>query len=175
MVFFVMYSQASYAEELCQEEKDRVDYWNDRLKNRATEQGREQHREAKKEFLDCLREDKESKKNNNIEAQKVYSTQITPPRSNNSVNSKSRNRNKSSTYSRRFVPTTNIRVQEFAAFKGVKLKRWREFYTESETCRTNRGDMSLFVKCAEERKRYLAAFNSRWNDNTQSLKPLLEP
>jgi hypothetical protein len=175
MVFFVMYSQASYAEELCQEEKDRVDYWNDRLKNRATEHGRDRHREAKKEFLDCLREDKESKKTINIEAQKVYSTQITPTRSNNSVSSKSRNKNQSSTYSRRLVPTKNIRVQEFAAFKGVKLNRWREFFIESEICRTNRGDMSLFVKCAEERKRHLTAFNSRWDANIQGLRPLLDP
>ncbi|AEP29100.1 hypothetical protein GNIT_0962 [Glaciecola nitratireducens FR1064] len=127
------------------------------------------------EFLECLREEKENNKKNNIEAQNVYSTQNSLIRSNNSVNSKSRNRNKSSTYPRRVVPTKNIRVQEFAAFKGAKLKSWREFFTESETCRTNRGDMSLFVKCAEERKRHLAAFNLRWDDDTKNLEPLLEP
>jgi hypothetical protein len=175
MVFFVMYSQASYAEESCQKEKDRVDHWNDVLKNRSTERGRDRHREVKKEFLECLREDKKIKKINNTRAQNVYSTQITPTRRNNSVSSKSRYKKKSATYSRKFVPTKNIHVQEFAAFKGVKLKRWREFFTESETCRTNRGDMSLFVKCADERKRHLAAFNSRWIANTQSLRPLLDP
>jgi hypothetical protein len=175
MVFFVIFSQALYAEESCQKEKDRVDYWNDVLKNRSTERGRDGHREAKKDFLECLREDTENQKTNNTIAPKVYSTQITPTRSNNSVSSKSRNKNQSSTYSRRLVPTKNIRVQEFAAFKGVKLNRWREFFIESEICQTNRGDMSLFVKCAEERKRHLTAFNLRWNDNTQNLKPLLEP
>jgi hypothetical protein len=175
MVFFVMYSQASYAEELCQKEKDRVDYWNDVLKNRSTERGRDGHREAKKDFLECLREDTENQKTNNTIAPKVYSTQITPTRSNNSVSSKSRNKNQSSTYSRRLVPTKNIRVQEFAAFKGVKLNRWREFFIESEICQTNRGDMSLFVKCAEERKRHLTAFNSRWDANIQGLRPLLDP
>jgi hypothetical protein len=175
MVFFVMYSQASYAEESCQKEKDRVDYWNDALKHRSTERGRDGHREAKKNFLVCLREDKENKKTNTIKDQNIYSTQKIPTRSNNSVSSKSRNKNKSSTYSRRFVPTKNIRVQEFAAFKGVKLKSWREFYTESETCRTNRGDMSLFVKCADERKRHLTAFNSRWDADIQDLRPLLDP
>jgi hypothetical protein len=175
MVLFVIYSQAAYAEESCRKEKDRVDYWNDALKHRSTERARDGHREAKKDFLECLREGKENKKTTIIEAQKVYSAQKIPTRSNNSVNSKSPNRNKSSTYSRRVVPTTNIRVQEFAAFKGVKLKRWREFYTESETCRTNRGDMSLFVKCADERKRHLTAFNSRWDANIQGFRPLLDP
>jgi hypothetical protein len=51
-------SQVAFSEESCKKEKERVDHWNEVLKKKSTEQSRKRHREAKKEFLKCLRLEK---------------------------------------------------------------------------------------------------------------------
>jgi hypothetical protein len=44
----------------CEIEQKQVDRWNSILKNKVTERARNKHREAKKVFLDCLRQPTEA-------------------------------------------------------------------------------------------------------------------
>ena len=55
----------------CDYEKERADYWNKKLKEKVTERRRERHREAKNEFLACLRDDKNDEQSNSS-ANSIY-------------------------------------------------------------------------------------------------------
>jgi hypothetical protein len=171
MVSLAMYSHVSYSSELCQWEKSRVDAWNESLKDRSTERGREGHREAKNDFLDCLREAKKKKKSITVIKSSSSQSQVTPTQTKRSFRSNKRTRTKKTTKFQTAFSTEHNREVSFTEFQGKKLKKWREFYVETAACRNNTQDMSLFIKCAEEKKRHLSEFNSRWDPNLNSLRP----
>jgi hypothetical protein len=53
IVAVVVFSRAANGQ--CEKEKDRVDRLNDSLKHKVTEWARDRHRQAKQDFLECLR------------------------------------------------------------------------------------------------------------------------
>ncbi|MEP1448912.1 MAG: hypothetical protein ABJK37_22600 [Paraglaciecola sp.] len=74
----ILFSAAAQSQ--CENEKMRVDKWNDSLRHKVTEFARKQHRKAKKDFLECLRqpESKASK-----QSPPLRSKAKTSPKSNN--------------------------------------------------------------------------------------------
>ncbi|WP_339724649.1 hypothetical protein [uncultured Paraglaciecola sp.] len=150
------FSRLAYSQ--CEVEKKQVDNWNKVLKNKVTEWARKKHRVAKKEFLDCLRQ-----------PNKESPTQ-SPIRSSPSKPAPSKPEYK-------FAPiksAKHVTVSDYANFKGKKKLAWSHYFKESDECLSNKNDMKLFVACAKVRKQQLKTFNSRWNDQTQALMPLLD-
>jgi len=152
----IIISQYALSNEKCQKEQDAVDYWNNSLKVKALEWKREKHREAKLEFLLCLR-----KPESQTKAQAV-NTNIARVKNRTVRTTKIKNKNHS-----------YISISHYTGFTGLKLEAWNKFFVESETCMANKSDMKLFVKCGEERKRYIKYFEEQWDDNDKKLRVLM--
>jgi hypothetical protein len=117
---------------------------------------RDRHRDAKQEFLDCLRKpdnkpknkiftDEKQQKNTRIKAYK-------PTKSRHSVSSHKK--------------TSHITVTDYTNFKGKKKLAWNDYFQESGMCMSSNQDMQIFVACAKIRKQNLKAFNARWEHKT---------
>ncbi len=153
-----VFSQLAYSQ--CEPEKKLVDKWNSILKNRVTELARNKHREAKSDFLDCLRQPTEeakvkktSPKHSSSKARK-----ITKPKY-------------------KFSPrksSGHLIVSDYTNFKGKKKIAWYRYFKESVECLSNKSDMKIFVACSKVRKQNLKTFNARWNNQTQELMPFLD-
>ena len=146
----------------CDYEKERADYWNKKLKEKVTERRRERHREAKNEFLACLRDDKNDEQSNSS-ANSIYfsdSRQSSVYRSSSSYQQK------------RYPQTMNVQISNYANFDGKKKLAWQRYFKESPQCLYNSGNMKVFVACSKIRKRELKAFNARWNEKTGQVNPV---
>ena len=142
----------------CDIEQKQVDRWNSILKNKGTERARSKHREAKKAFLDCLRLP--------TEAVQTKSPSISSTKTPKTTKTKYK-----------FAPRKNsshVTVSDYANFKGKKKLAWSLYFKEPVECLSNKTDMKIFVACAKFRKQNLKTFNSRWNNQTQELMPLLD-
>ncbi|MEP0177776.1 MAG: hypothetical protein ABJH28_02880 [Paraglaciecola sp.] len=159
MVIFI-FSSLAHSQGKCKQEKQQVDHWNSQLKYKVTEHARNKHRAAKADYLVCLRqvEPVQSKKSN---AKVTDSTNIT-----NLPDFKTKTKS---------TAMKSVTVSRYVNFKGKKKAAWQQYFIEPTKCLENRSDMSVFVKCAKLRKHELKRFNARWDANTQTLKPLLEP
>jgi hypothetical protein len=149
---------SSEAHSQCELEKERADKWNDRLKHKVTEWARENHRKAKQDFLDCLREpidEPETSLSQNTDNEHSY---LTVPSHN----------------PKRYKPSNHMIVSNYTNFKGKKKIAWNAYFTESQECLSNSNDMPIFVACAKVRKQSLKQFNARWNEQTEELMPLLD-
>jgi hypothetical protein len=156
MLVLTVFSKVAYSQ--CELEKAQVDRWNKTLKNKVTERARNKHREAKKEFLSCLRQ----------------SVNAAPKKSSTSSNTKVRKTTKTKY---QFAPrksASHVTVSDYSNFKGKKKLAWSHYFKESEQCLDNKNDMTIFVACAKVRKQNLKIFNARWNDQTLELMPLLD-
>lgn len=147
---------STLATENCIQEKEQADYWNLQLKHKVTERKRTKHREAKKIFLECIRQEKQRA------SQKPKDTAI--------INRSQRRKHKT----RIPTPTANVNVSDFTGFNGKKKQAWNAFYRESKECAKNRSDMNLFVQCAKVRKKHLTEFNRRWDEQSGRLKSILQ-
>jgi hypothetical protein len=156
MLVLAIFSGFTYSQ--CEPEKEQVDRWNKLLKNKVSERARNKHREAKKEFLDCLRQ----------------STEVTPKKS--ATHSKTK-ASKSTKTKYKFSPhksASHVTVSDYTNFKGKKKHAWNFYFVESTKCLSNKNDMKIFVACAKVRKQNLKTFNTRWNNQTQELMPVLD-
>lgn len=142
----------SLASETCQKEKDQVDYWNSLLKQRATEQRRDRHRTAKEAFLLCLGNNTSKQATEQRREVTTEAIRVSPPRQ---------------------APvrrSTNARVSSYHNFKGAKRIAWEAYFKESKHCINNKGNMSIFVQCSEQRKLALQYFNQLWDESAQKLR-----
>lgn len=155
VLVLTIWHSPSLAESVCEREKKDADHWNQVLKNKVTEHARTKHREAKKIFLDCLREDRSAYKAP-VKNGKIPKRKKPPAISNRSIRS-----------------TRNVNVSDYTGFEGEKKQAWERYYIESPECLKNRNNMQVFVRCASSRKDYLKEFKSRWDDKSQTLRPLL--
>lgn len=158
MVVVLILSSATSAQSQCEAEKKHADKWNKILKYKVTERAREQHRKAKKEFLECLRRPVEAETKTSSQRLKAKKPSITLPQ---------------------YIPkphkhTKHVTVSDYTNFKGKKKQAWYEYFQESQECLANSNDMKIFVACAKVRKQQLKQFNARWNDKTEELMPLLD-
>lgn len=154
VLLLAIWHPTSLADSVCEREKKEADHWNQVLKNRVTENARTKHREAKKIFLDCLRED--------LSAYKAPVKSLKIPKTTKPLD----------IYNRSIPSTRNVNVSDYTGFKGKKKQAWERYYIESPECLKNRNDMQMFVRCASLRKDYLKEFKSRWDDKSQTLRPL---
>jgi hypothetical protein len=151
-----IFSRLAYSQ--CELEEEQVDRWNKALKYKVTERARNKHREAKKVFLDCLRQPTKGVQKKSA----IIST------------TKTRKATKT-TY--KFSPhksSNHITVSDYTNFKGKKKQAWNLYFIESAKCLSNKNDMKIFVACAKVRKRKLKTFNARWSNQTQELMPFLD-
>ena len=157
-VLFVMsfFSRLAYSQ--CEEEKEEADRWNKLLKYKVTERARNGHREAKERFLDCLRKPTEEVK---TKLPKISNT-------------KSRKTTKTKYKFSLRKSSSHVTVSDYTNFKGKKKLSWNLYFIESDKCLNNKNDMKTFVACAKVRKQNLKTFNTRWNNQTQELMPLLD-
>lgn len=151
-----VFSRLAYSQ--CEPEEEQVDKWNKRLKYKVTEIARNKHREAKKVFLDCLRQPTEEvqTKSPTISSTKTRKTTKTKYK---------------------FSPhksANHVTVSDYTNLKGKKKQAWNLYFIESTECLSNKNDMNIFVACAKVRKQNLKNFNARWNNQTQELMPFLD-
>lgn len=158
LVLVVILFSAS-AQSQCEDEKKRADKWNDSLRHKVTEFARKQHRKAKTDFLECLRqpESQETTQSSTLRSK----TKKSPKR----------------TYvyqPNRHEQTSHVTVSDYTNFKGEKKLAWNNYFQESDECLSNNSNMKIFVDCAKVRKQQLKLFNARWNEQTKELMPLLD-
>jgi hypothetical protein len=159
-LLFAIASTTVSAKPDCQKEKDEADHWNDQLKQRVTEYHRDKHREAKDAYLACIRNP-------------VKPSSTVPSTSN--VENKAVKPVQAPRYKTPKPRPRNTRPNRPAVIKVNEPKQvaWQEFYRPSAECINNKGDMTLFVECSKEERRYKAEFERRWDPVKQQLTPLL--
>ncbi|WP_226991254.1 hypothetical protein [Paraglaciecola psychrophila] len=151
-----VFSRLAYSQ--CELEEEQVDVWNKLLKYKVTERARNKHREAKKVFLDCLRQP----------------TKEVQTKSPTISTTKTRKTTKTKYKFSPHKSSNHVTVSDYTNFKGKKKQAWNLYFIESIECLTNKNDMKIFVACANVRKRKLKTFNARWNNQTQELMPFLD-
>ncbi|AMJ75293.1 hypothetical protein AV940_14420 [Alteromonas sp. Mac2] len=162
-LIIITFSFSAFAVETCVEEKAAVDHWNGLLRHEVTEYRRSKHRDAKSTFLACL--GSVNSRDSSVKTQ-VYTQKNLNVRRNTSRSQQSS--------VRKYPSTRNFSVSSYHNFKGAKREAWDNFYKESPDCMNNSGDMTVFVKCASERKDYLHRFSSLWDERRQSMKVPIE-
>lgn len=148
-------SDYAFSTEPCDREKELVDRLNNALKEKVTEYRRNRHREAKQNFLICLREqDARQESLEKYPTKTVFS------------NRQRIDRPQKAKRSKHFT----VRISHYTGFTGEKLTAWNNYFIEAEECENNKTDMVLFVKCGEERKHYIKLFEDRWDSANKRLR-----
>jgi hypothetical protein len=151
-----VFSRLAYSQ--CEREEEQVDVWNKLLKYKVTERARNKHREAKKAFLDCLRQPTEDVQTKSPTISSTKTRKITKTKYKFSPHKSS----------------NHVTVSDYTNFKGKKKQAWNLYFIESTECLSNKNDMNIFVACATVRKQNLKTFNTSWNNQTQELMPFLD-
>lgn len=159
ILFLFLAFNAGATESSCDQEKERADYWNDKLKERVTEYHRNKHREAKAAYLTCIRNPPQQEP---ATRSPVVSSSVTPAPVVTPATPPAR------PPAERTGFTQNSRIT--VDYNSPKDLAWFQFYQPSDACADNQTDMGLFVKCAAEEKRYKDEFERRWDPINQRLR-----